>query len=225
VDDIVSLLLSSQPGTDFWIFTSGYNLTAINAKKLKKAGLTGVVVSLDHYDPDQHNRFRGYSKSFEWVKEAVKNATEAKLVTALSFCVTASFLSESNLMEYADLARKMGVAFIQILEPRATGHYHGMQVSLNGEQLKILEEFYLKLNYNKQYREYPIICYHGYYQRRIGCFGSGDRSLYIDGDLHACPFCRAKAGSSLSGDLDQCIEELLKAGCHQFEKSKLSPLS
>jgi MoaA/NifB/PqqE/SkfB family radical SAM enzyme len=222
VDDVVTILSSSKPGTEFWIFTSGYNLTLENATKLKKAGLTGVVVSLDHFDPGHHNRFRGSSKSFDWVQTAVKNATEVKLVTALSLCVTASFASESNLITYAELAKKMGVSFIQVLEPRATGHYSGKEVTLGAGQLKILEDFYLKMNYDKQYRDYPIICFHGYYQRRVGCFGSGGRSLYVDtdGDLHACPFCRTKMGNAISEDLDHVIEQLVAAGCHQFKASK-----
>lgn len=222
VDDIVELLGSSKPGTEFWIFTSGYNLTLENAKKLKQAGLTGAVISLDHFNPDLHNQFRGFNKSFEWVKSAVRNCIEVRLVAALSLCVTRSFVMESNLMEYAELAKRMGVSFIQILEPRAVGHYTGKDVMLDASHEKILEEFYLKLNYNKQYRDFPIICYHGYYQRKVGCFGAGNRSLYVDtdGDLQACPFCRTKMGSALSGELDHAIAELLEAGCYRFETSR-----
>ena len=221
-DDLVAILSSAKQETEFWIFTSGYNLSPDNAVKLKQAGLTGVVVSLDHYNPDLHNLFRGSSKSYEWVMAAVKNATEANLVTALSLCVTATFATESNLMHYAELAKKMGVSFIQILEPRATGHYNGKEVSLDEGQLKIMEDFYLKMNYDKRCRNYPIVCYHGYYQRKVGCFGSGNRSLYVDtdGDLHACPFCRTKMGSALSGNLDHEIEKLVAAGCHKFENSR-----
>jgi len=78
------------------------------------------------------------------------------------------------------------------------------------------------MNYNKQYRKYPILCYHGYYQRKVGCFGAGNRSLYVDtdGDLQACPFCRTKTGSALSGELDRAIEDLMAAGCQRFEHSR-----
>ena len=222
LNDMFELLQSAQTGTDFWIFTSGYNLTLENAGKLKQAGLTGVVVSLDHHDPEMHNRFRGSGKSFEWVQSAVKNSIESGLVTSLSLCVTKSFATSSNLMAYAELARSMGVSFIQILEPKAVGHYSGKDVTLDASHEKILEEFYLKLNYNKQYRKYPILCYHGYYQRKVGCFGAGNRSLYVDtdGDLQACPFCRTKVGSAVHGDLDEAIKELVTAGCPRFTTSQ-----
>jgi MoaA/NifB/PqqE/SkfB family radical SAM enzyme len=222
MDDIVAILSSSKPETEFWIFTSGYNLTLENAEKLKQTGLTGIVISLDHFDPILHNRFRGSSNSFNWVQAAVKNSIGANLVTALSLCVTSAFVTESNLMSYADLAKKMGVSFIQILEPVATGHYTGQDITLDAGHVKLLEDFYLKMNFDKRFRKYPIICYHGYYQRKVGCFGAGNRSLYIDtdGDLHACPFCRTKMGSALSGDLDHAVDQLVKTGCHQFETSR-----
>jgi MoaA/NifB/PqqE/SkfB family radical SAM enzyme len=221
VDYLLEILQSSKPGSEFWVFTSGYNLTPENAQKLKSAGLTGVVVSMDHFNPGVHNLFRGSNKSFDWVQSGVKNAIEAGLVTALSICVSKTFVTESNLMAYADLAKRMGVSFIQILEPRAVGHYEGKDVLLDAGHEKILEEFYLKMNYGKKYRKYPIVCYHGYYQRKTGCFGSGNRSLYVDtdGDLHACPFCRIKMGNALYENLDEAIEELVTTGCHRYAVS------
>jgi len=121
-------------------------------------------------------------------------------------------------MQYAELAKSMGVSFIQMLEPRAVGHYDGKDVLLDAVHTRILEEFYLKMNYRRKFRKYPIVCYHGYYQRRTGCFGSGNRSVYVDtdGDLHACPFCRTKMGNALIDDLDETIGQLAAAGCHKY---------
>ncbi|MEI7896156.1 MAG: radical SAM protein [bacterium] len=218
VDYLLEILKSAGPGTEFWILTSGYNLTPENAQKLKRAGLTGVVISLDHFNPDVHNLFRGSNKSFEWVQTGVKNAIEANLVAALSICVSKSFATESNLMEYAGLAKEMGVSFIQLLEPRAVGHYKGKDVLLDAVHEKTLEEFYLKMNFNRKFRKYPIVCYHGYYQRRTGCFGAANRSLYVDtdGDVHACPFCRTKMGSALYDDLEQLTGPLESTGCPRY---------
>ena len=219
VNDIVDILSTAKPDTDFWVLSSGYNLTLGNAIKLRRAGLTGIVISLDHFDPTIHDQFRGSENSFAWVQAAVKNSIAANLITALSICATKSFVTESNLMKYAELAKKMGVSFVQILEPRAAGHYKEMDVTLTKEQTEILEHFYLKMNYQKQYEKYPIITYHGYHQRQVGCFGSGNRNLYVDtdGDLHACPFCQTKRGNALSDDLDASIENLQIIGCHNFK--------
>jgi len=223
LDDIVELLIYSKKESDFWVLTSGYNLTYENGKKLKEAGLTGVVISLDHFEKNEHNAFRRNEKAYEWALKAVENSIANNLVTALSICVTRSFVSDSNLMKYAELAKNMGVAFIQILEPKAVGHYLGKDVLLYKEHEKILESFYFKMNYNKKHKDYPIVTYHGYHQRQIGCFASGDRNLYVDtdGDIHACPFCHTKKGSVLLNDLDSSIENLKSNGCHSYNNSNI----
>lgn len=218
MNDVIEVLNSARKDSEFWILTSGFHLTYEKASTLKTAGLTGIMISLDHFEPEAHNLFRGFKDSFYWAEEAVRNSIAAKLVTSLSVCVTKSFVYESNLMKYMELAKKMGVSFVQILEPRATGHYKNQDVGLTPEHEKILEAFYLKMNYEEKYREFPPICYHGYHQRRMGCLAAGNRSLYVDtvGDLHACPFCQKKTGSALSDDLDSAIGQLQNAGCHKF---------
>ena len=218
MDRVLEVLKLIGDDTETWVLTSGYNLTFENAQKLKSAGLTGVVISLDHFDPVMHNQFRGSSHSFDWVKGAVENAIANNLVTALSLCATNTFITESNLMQYAELAKNLGVSLIQVLEPRASGHYLGKDVELTKENERILEDFYAKLSYDNAYREYPIVFYHGQYNRRIGCMSSGERNLYIDtdGDLHACPFCRSKLGSFLSPDAVKVIEQYRAEGCHIY---------
>lgn len=221
VDDMVEVIRTAPGKIDFWVLTSGVNFNATNAHRLKEAGLTGVVVSMDHFDPEAHNQFRGNKHSFALVQEAVKHAIEANLVTALSLCVTRSFVSQSNLMAYAELAKKMGVAFIQILEPKAVGHYAGQDVLLHEAQIQILDDFYHQINFDEAFAGYPIVSYHGFYQRKVGCFGSGSRSVYVDtdGDVMPCPFCRRKAVHSLAPEMIEVVDHMQKTGCHTFRQA------
>ena len=220
VDLLVDILNSAKKETDFWVLTSGLQLTSDNAKKLKSAGLNGVMISLDHFEAEKHNQFRGFKDAYYWVEQGVQSALENQLVTALSICVTREFTTIENLMTYADLAKKMGVPFIQILEPKAVGHYSGKEVSLSNDQIILLEKFYLEMNYDPKYKDYPLISYHGYYQRRQGCYAAGNRSLYVDtaGDINACPFCQSKTGNVLDEDFDNSIMKLQSLGCKQFPK-------
>ena len=194
VKDLEALIAHADKKSEFWILTSGFHLTAESAKRLKKAGATGVVISLDHVDAEAHNAFRGFDQAYQWVLKAVQNAKAQKLVVALTVCATRSFTTWDNLMAYVNLARSLGVSFVQVLEPKPVGHYQGKQVQLSPEQLKMLEDFYTTLNYDPQYKDYPIILYHGFHQRRIGCFSAGNRNLYIDaaGYVNSCPFCQSK---------------------------------
>ncbi len=222
VDLLIDILNSAKKETDFWVLTSGFKLTSDNASKLKKAGLNGVMISLDHFEPEKHNLFRGFKEAYYWVEKGVQNAIDNQLVVALSLCTTKEFTNLDNLITYANLAKKMGVSFIQLLEPKAVGHYSEKDVSLSDDQIKLLENFYLEMNYNPKYKEYPLISYHGYYQRRQGCYAAGNRSFYVDpdGDINACPFCHSKTGNVLDDDFDTSILKLQNLGCHQFNSNK-----
>ncbi|MBC6607866.1 radical SAM protein [Hymenobacter sp. BT188] len=223
INDMLEVLRTASSGTDFWVFTSGFNFTPANAQRLKQAGLTGVSISLDHYESARHNAFRGSAEAYEFAIQAVVNAKEAGLVVALTLCATQAFTTVTNLMSYAAMAKQLGVTFIHVLEPRAVGHYAQQEVDLSPAQTALLDEFYLKLNYSGDYHDWPIVHYYGYHQRRMGCSGGADRFLYVDtdGDMHACPFCQKKSGSALLASFDEALQVVRQSGCHQFPASTM----
>ena len=191
---LVELFKYTKGKSECWVVTSGFNCTIENAKKLKDAGCKGVVVSIDHYIPELHNIFRGHPDAFEHATAAVKAVKQAGMVSAISVCATKAFIDGGHLIHYLEFAKNMGVHFVQVLEPRSIGHYEGQNVSLEEKHITILEAFFKQVNHSKEYKKYPILLYHGYHQRRVGCF-AGSRSVYIDsaGDVHSCPFCHTSS--------------------------------
>ena len=189
LDVIVEILQAARPGTDFWVLTSGVGLTLQRAQQLKKAGLTGISLSLDHWDASTHNRFRGLDATFEWVQRASMSAKASGLVLSLSLCPTREFVGEENLQRYAELATELGADFIQILEPHAVGHFAGQDVILRPAEQAALERFFDMMNFERSNRQRPGIVYPELAKRRRGCHGAGQRYLYVDTDLemHACP--------------------------------------
>ena len=223
-DDLICLLQSATSGTDFWLLTSGFNLTLEKARHLKKEGLTGVRISLDHWDKEKHNAFRGSDKSFGWAILAAENSRKAGLAMGLSACVTKDLLTGQNLREYLKMAKKMHAAFILLLEPRETGHFKNKKVTLSEEEVKFIESFYLEVNSSVEFGEFPLVIYPGYHQRRLGCFGAGIRYLYVDseGSVHACPFCQGKLGDALTENLPEIIQKLRAEGCQMFRTDEFS---
>ena len=72
-------------------------------------------------------------------------------------------------------------------------------------------------NTHKSYKEYPIIMYHGFHQRRIGCFNAGYFGLYIntDGDMNACPFCHS--GANIKDiTFEEKLNKVIEAGCVEY---------
>ncbi len=218
-NDLLVLIREASTTMDCWLLTSGFGLTVDKAFALKEAGLIGANISLDHWDPQLHNSFRNNDKSYSMATNAVRNCLNAGIMTSLSLCATREFVTSENLMKYATLAKNLGVHFIRILEPRASGKFSGQKVHLENQQVEILSSFSNRLNSEIQYKDFPIIAFYGQYQRKIGCFGAGNRYVYADpnGDVHACPFCRGKMGNLLEEPFDKIIEKLNIVGCHQFE--------
>ena len=215
IDDMLALLKNASKGTDFWLLTSGYNLSYENARQLKKAGLTGVRISLDHWDREKHNMFRGNQKAFDWATDAAENSRKAGLAMGLAVCVIKDFLSDEYLMKYLEFAKSLNASFILLLEPRETGHFKNKDVRLPEESMKYLDNFYLKVNSSPEFEKYPTVIFPGFHQRRIGCFGAGKRYLYIDseGSAHACPFCQGKMGNCFEENLSEIIARIRQRGC------------
>jgi MoaA/NifB/PqqE/SkfB family radical SAM enzyme len=220
--DLVDLTGKYGREMDLWVLTSGFGLTSEKAAALSMAGLTGANISLDHWDPAGHNDFRNHADAFRWAGEAAANCRRAGMAVSLSLCAARSFVTAGNLGRYRELAREWGADFIRVLEPRQAGRFSGPETELSRSQTDLLDSFYLETNLDPKFRQYPIISYPGYHQRRVGCFGAGNRYLYIDskGDFHACPFCLGSVGNALTGSLVEAIEKMKSRGCHVFRVNK-----
>jgi len=217
--DLTMLISDASRTMDCWLLTSGFGLTLEKALTLKDAGLTGANISLDHWDAATHNSFRNNDQSYEMATEAVRNCLDAGIIASLSLCATREFVTEENLIRYATLAKSLGALFIRILEPRAVGKFSGQMVHLEKEQVEMLSEFAIRMNSSPRYKDFPIVTFFGYHQRKMGCFGGGNRYIYADpnGDVHACPFCRGRMGNLLEEPFDEIIGHVKSVGCHLFE--------
>lgn len=217
--DLIRLLELGKGHMEFWLSTSGYGLTRDKAHDLKAAGLSGATISLDHWEAEHHNRFRNHPEAFKWATEAVENCKAAGIIPNLTLCVTHEMANEEHLMKYMNLARNMGVPFVRFLEARKVGNYAGKDVLLTKEEQSALVQFYMLMNGSKKYRSYPIIQYPGYHQRKLGCYGAGNRYIHIDsaGNYHSCPFCRGAVGNINEMELKEGIRHLREKGCQLFK--------
>ena len=227
LEDILVILDSIPNGIDFWLYTNGYNLTAQKAERLKNHGLKGVIISLDDYDGERHDRFRGVRGSFSAAIESARNVVNSGLMLAFSCCATNNFVSVRNLITYVKLCRNAGASFIQFLEPEAVGRYQNKQVDLTEINKIRIEQLFRRANFHPSDREYPIISYPAMVKRQNGCPGRGLHYLYVDadGDVHPCPFCRQKMFSAFESDLEAKVRSLRNAGCPMSGSSVCSRVS
>ncbi len=214
-DDMIELLESKKSGTDFWLNTSGFLLDLEKARILKKAGLTGVIVSLDHFEEDLHNAFRKNNDAYRWAMRAIEAVKAVEMPITLSLCATSEFITKENLFKYAMKGKEMGVTFIQLLEPKQVGFYENKDILLSEEKKKILRDFYFLMAFDNRYRDWPIVNYMGYHNESAGCLGAGDRFLYINskGEINACPFCHKNYGNIKNEDIDANIMAMKNESC------------
>lgn len=218
MDTVEAILTQCSGDSEFWLATSGFGLTQEKANHLKSLGLTGVIISLDHYEESKHNLFRHHPRAFEWVKKAVGHADRAGLTIALSSCLSKDMQQGESMIRFMDLAKSWGVKFVQWLEPMDAGHYSAQDVLLSQERIKKIEKLYVHYNVHEANEDYPIIMYPGYHQRRMGCMFAGNKSIYINsnGHVQACPFCQHDYGKFNLIAPEKLWEEIKAKGCVRF---------
>lgn len=219
--DLIELLKSGNETSEFWITTSGFNLTESKALELKRAGLKGVSISMDKHEAASNNKFRGHKDATHHVEQAIRNAKKVGLVTALALCATKEYIDSenANIYSYGDAAAKLGADFIWVIEPRAVGRYEGKDVQLTDDQFELINDFSVQLNYNSNYSSYPRVVFPNYAHRKKGCAGAGKNSIMIDTDgfVSPCPFCRTKGIFALDDNAKDELMPLFNAGCLKFE--------
>jgi MoaA/NifB/PqqE/SkfB family radical SAM enzyme len=223
IDDFTDLIRERK--SESWLLTSGFGLTPENAVRLRKAGLTGMKISIDHYEEDKHNSFRGNCDSFGEAVNAVKISIESGLATGIAACITEENANREFLVSYLEFARSLGAGFVFLLEPRETGHFKNSNVTLSENAVESIRKFYLECNSGKAFRKMPVVIYPGFHQREKGCFGAGYRYLYTDsaGFAHACPFCQGAGINVLNTDVTDIVNSLREKGCHMFKSQYRKP--
>ena len=221
---VFAILARVAAAADVWLLSSGVGLDAERANELKRAGLTGVIFSLDHWDAAEHDRFRGHPGAFDAAVGGSVAAHAVGLAVGLALVPTRSFLGPDALARYRELAERLGAGFLQLLEPKAVGRYEGETVELSAEQQRLLEAFAHATTFEAEHRRAPIVTHPDATRRASGCLGA-DRYVYVDtrGALHSCPFCRG-GPALLASELDVAsgLEQLRAKGCGRVEPGALS---
>ena len=140
--------------TCLWMFTTGYGATLEKTRELKESGLFGVWVSLDHYTPEVHNRLRGNPEAFDNACMAVENFKKAGVYTCLSLVPPDDLCIAENFNKYYDLAKKLGVAEIRVMEKKPSGREacHGVK-----PHSPLLEQVQKDLYKAPAYAAYPAL--------------------------------------------------------------------
>lgn len=208
LEDMLVIIDRYKNQCDQWIYTSAFGLTKEVAQKLKSAGLDGAAISLDHYSEEGHNTFRGSKKSYYWVLEGIKNLLDVGVMVSINTCPTRDVVDENGVEKVIELAKKLNVPVVNILEPRAVGNFEGKDVEFSTEQFARMKGLSESFNFDKNKVDYPTVLFPAGYRGKVPC--GGGRSyvmLDYDGTLYPCPFCKVKMPKvgSVKTETDLCL--------------------
>jgi MoaA/NifB/PqqE/SkfB family radical SAM enzyme len=212
-DRFLRLIKHVSPDTCLWMFTTGYGATLERARELKENGLFGVWISLDHYQPEIHNRMRGHPEAFDNACRTVKYFQEAGVYTCLSLVPPEDFEDPYHFKKYYELAKELGVAEIRVLEVKPTGReaYRGVK-----PHSLVLAQLQKDLHRDPAYRDYPPLSSLSTWLEKDPAFGCQCRFEYLfitsTGEVQPCEATELSFGNIQQED----FLEIYKRACAAF---------
>lgn len=211
-DRFLRLVKHVSDETCLWMFTTGYGVTAENARELKANGLFGVWVSLDHYTPEVHNGLRGNPRAFENACKAVGHFMNAGVYTCLSLVPPDDLLDPENFKKFYDFARDLGVAEIRVMEKKPSGREACRGVAPHSP---VLEQLQKDLYHDPAYRNHPPLSGLSTWLEKDPAFGCQCRFEYLfvtsTGDVQPCEVSEISFGNIREEDFAEIYERICKS--------------
>jgi MoaA/NifB/PqqE/SkfB family radical SAM enzyme len=211
-DRFLRLVRHVSDETCLWMFTTGYGVTAENAKELKESGLFGVWVSLDHYIPEPHNRARGHSQAFENACNAVSHFRNAGVYTCLSLVPPDDLLEPEGFKKYYDFAKELGVAEIRVMEKKPSGREACRGVIAHSP---VLEQLQMDLYHDPAYSKHPPLSGLSTWLEKDAALGCQCRFEYLfitsQGDVQPCEVSEISFGNIKEEEFPEIYRRLCKA--------------
>ncbi len=195
-DRFLRLVKHVSPETCLWMFTTGYGVTDDRASELKDNGLFGAWVSLDHFNPEVHNGFRGTPKAFDNACSAVESFQKAGVYTCLSLVPPEDLLEPENFKKYYDFAKDLGVAEIRLMEKKPSGREACRGVLAHSTVLANLQK---ELYADPRYVDHPPISGLSTWLEKDQALGCQCRFEYLfitsTGDVQPCEVSEVTFGN------------------------------
>jgi MoaA/NifB/PqqE/SkfB family radical SAM enzyme len=211
-DRFLRLVKHVSDDTCLWMFTTGYGVTPEKARELKENGLFGVWVSLDHFEPEEHNRMRGNPEAFENACRAVECFKQAGVYTCLSLVPPPDFLEPKNFQKYYDMARDLGVAEIRVMEVKPSGREACRGVISHSP---ILEKLQQDLFRDPAYQEHPPLSGLSTWLEKDGALGCQCRFEYLfvtsTGEVQPCEAAEISFGNIREEDFLTIYQRVCQA--------------
>ena len=200
IDRTMAVVEAADDRSEVWLATTGFDLDANTARRLKRAGLYGAMVSLHHHDPAGHDSFVGYPGAYKIAVDAIEHFRRAGVFVAMNAALTPERINQQEILRLMDLAKDLGAGMVDVLFIRPGGRaVVGCDRLLpEAEDLRVLEQAMALFNKHAEFGDYPVLVSPAYYETpdRFGCVAGNER-IFISaaGDLQPCAMVNLSVGN------------------------------
>ncbi|HOT30346.1 MAG TPA: radical SAM protein [Candidatus Ozemobacteraceae bacterium] len=198
---LMDLLTAFDGRREIWVNTTGEGLTPEMARRMKEAGVFGVMISLHTPDPVDYDAFTRFPGSFGIAKEAARMFNEAGITVALNSCPTEELFARDGVERVMDVAREWGCSFVQIIHGKSAGAWLGKQDEMISAREKIRKLRRLHLQYNSPgaFAGHPSASVQVFEESpcHFGCTAGGVDRFYLNanGEVQPCEFLNVSFGN------------------------------
>jgi len=191
------------------MFTNGLGLTPEMVKQLADARLDTLNISIDHVDPNVHNKLRGVPDLYQRAMEGAARAREAGILVGLSTYATTGKLQDGSLEQLLAKAQKDGFHEVTVFDCIPSGKFLKQTdlILKPADRKKVVE---MCDRYNKMTHPMGVICQSFINSPDgVGCFGSFSQ-FYMTayGDINPCDFNPISFGNVKEKPLSQIWMEM-----------------
>ena len=228
IEDIIALVGDRSMSL---MFSTGYGLTPERVRALKDAGLGIPVISLDHYNPEIHDKRRGREGMHATAIKAIEMYQAEGMYVAVSFVPDHALISNrEELYKTLDFFKSLGVNDMRLTSPILSGHlteHPEEKLSpKNVAQVYEVQKFLVK------HKQYPACFAYDVFEgeKFYGC-GAGFHFIFVDSSGNVCPcdFCSVTLGNMRERPISEIWGEYSKIfrapGCSCYANAISQPIA
>ncbi len=207
--DVLTLLgRVRRSGLRFWMLSTGTGLDFERLSALARAGLSGVMISLDSHDLVHVNRLKGRDDAFNTAVAAMRDARRAGLLVAVNAVIGRPLLGEAAFLRFMETVGGLGASFVNCYAPRRQSAPLPPELKpFSIAEYRLLDR--LTRRCNASGAGLPLAFTPDLWEAVRGCQG-GAGFLYIDpaGQVRRCPFLSRSYGNIRDGSLALMLDRM-----------------
>ncbi|GAB4284538.1 MAG: radical SAM protein [Marinilabiliales bacterium] len=208
-DDILIILNEFKDSNiNFWLLTTGWQMTENKISDLKKLGLKGIMVSFDSYEQEYIHSVKKNKSSYDLALNTIKWSSQYGLITVIDCVLNKTLLDQEKFNKLIHKISEAGGQFINCYTPKnIKNKISDPDMMFNISDFNLLGKL-IDANH-KEKKNVPVAYSPDLWESVRGCTG-GKLFMYIDpsGNIRKCPFSEEIFGNISTNDLKNIISKI-----------------